>query len=263
MKKIDKKGVVKLIILIIFLITQIRAFNNSRANNIVDITAIVIDSSGLLTDENSTVIAINEGESGMAITLPDVLNTKKISKYFITQKEIIETYTETTQEEEVTQPETEEITTTEEALTDNEEAVSIEEVEPETGETSTTEEVVTEEENTTITGEVTTEERTTIVEMLPGQKIYLTQEEIDNLAITLTVEYDTKEVGSELFYNKKLTVKDEEDYEIISVSGYMPYDTEITLNEIDISTLENPSIYAYDKYICVFRKKTLEFYNKV
>lgn len=32
---------------------------------------------------------------------------------------------------------------------------------------------------------------------------------------------------------------------------------------IDLDGDENTQVYAYDKYICVFRKKTLEFYNKV
>lgn len=32
---------------------------------------------------------------------------------------------------------------------------------------------------------------------------------------------------------------------------------------IELDSTENTKIYAYEKYICVFRKKTLEFYNKV
>ena len=32
---------------------------------------------------------------------------------------------------------------------------------------------------------------------------------------------------------------------------------------IELDGDENTQIYAYDKYVCVFRKKTLEFYNKV
>lgn len=32
---------------------------------------------------------------------------------------------------------------------------------------------------------------------------------------------------------------------------------------IELEGGENAQVYAYDKYICVFRKKTLEFYNKV
>ena len=86
MKKIDKKGIVKLIFLIIFLIMQIKAFDNSRANKLTYITAKIVDFSGLLSEETSTLVAINEGDNGMAITLPNILNTKKVSKYFITKK---------------------------------------------------------------------------------------------------------------------------------------------------------------------------------
>ena len=32
---------------------------------------------------------------------------------------------------------------------------------------------------------------------------------------------------------------------------------------IELDGDDNTQVYAYDKYICVFRKKTLEFYNKV
>ena len=110
MKKIDKKGIVKLIFLIIFLIMQIKAFDNSRANKLTYITAKIVDFSGLLSEETSTLIAINEGDNGMAITLPNILNTKKVSKYFITKKKIIEN--ESTEE-----PETIEETVTEESIT--------------------------------------------------------------------------------------------------------------------------------------------------
>lgn len=33
--------------------------------------------------------------------------------------------------------------------------------------------------------------------------------------------------------------------------------------EIEIDGDENPQVYAFDKYICLFRRKTIEFYNKV
>ena len=166
MKKFNKKGIVKLIILIILIIMQIKAFDNSRANKLTYITAKIVDSGGLLSDENSTLIAINEGDNGMAITLPDFINTKKISKYIVTKKEIIETEN------------TEENTVQENVIP--EESSSIEE-------------------EVTVTEEVAAEDT---VEMLPGDKIYLTQEEIDNLAITLTVQYDTLEVEEQTLYNK-------------------------------------------------------------
>ncbi|MBQ2835280.1 MAG: hypothetical protein IJE68_00355 [Clostridia bacterium] len=200
MKKIDKKGIVKLIIFIILLIMQIRAFDNSRANKLTYVTAKITDLSGLLSEETSTMIAINEADSGIAITLPDFINTKKVTKYIVTKKEI-------TQSELETENETETTTETE--------------VEPET------------------------------VEMLPGEKVYLTQEEIDNLEIALTVEYDTIEVETQILYNKKLTVTDADDYELLSVLGYMPYDTVIETTEIDFFGVEDQIIETYPDSIII------------
>ena len=214
MKKINKKKIVMLIILTLMIIIEIKVFINSRANNLLEITAGIVDSRGILSDETCSLKAINEGDNGVAITLPEIINTKKISKYIITKKEIIETDIETP-ENEITENETPENETT----TEN---------------TNATENEVTTEENTTTT-----------VDMLPGEKIYLTQEEIENLEITLIVEYDTTEVNSQILYNKRLIVKDGEDYEVLSVSGYMPYDTEIETNEIDISSLENEILEKY------------------
>lgn len=38
---------------------------------------------------------------------------------------------------------------------------------------------------------------------------------------------------------------------------------QVNTKYIELNGDENTQVYAYDKYICVFRKKTLEFYNKV
>lgn len=89
MKKISKKNIFILIILIIFIIIQIRAFTNSRAKQFIDITADVIDNSSLLENEKYQMQAINSGESGYYITLPDIINNKKVSKYFVEEKEIV------------------------------------------------------------------------------------------------------------------------------------------------------------------------------
>lgn len=89
MKKISKKNIFILIILIIFIIIQIRAFTNSRAKQFIDITADIIDNSSLLENEEYQMQAINSGESGYYITLPDIINNKKVSKYFVEEKEIV------------------------------------------------------------------------------------------------------------------------------------------------------------------------------
>lgn len=90
MKKINKKKIIILIILIFMLIIQIKAFRDSNANKIIDITAKIMDVTGFLSDENFTLQAINEKESGMAVTLPSIVNEKKIKKYIIKEKQINE-----------------------------------------------------------------------------------------------------------------------------------------------------------------------------
>ena len=39
--------------------------------------------------------------------------------------------------------------------------------------------------------------------------------------------------------------------------------TEAKTKSIDLEGDDNTQVYAYEKYICVFRKKKLEYYNKV
>ena len=80
MKKNNKKRIVVLILLIIMIIIQIKAFKDSRANKLSTITAKIIDTSGLLSDEIYNLQAINEKESGTVIVLPSVINDKKIEK---------------------------------------------------------------------------------------------------------------------------------------------------------------------------------------
>ena len=80
MKKTNRKTMVISIILIIMIIIQIKAFTDSRANKITNVTAKIIDASGLLSEEICTLQAVNE-ESGTVITLPSVVNEKKVEKY--------------------------------------------------------------------------------------------------------------------------------------------------------------------------------------
>ena len=56
------------------LIIQIKAFTDSRANKLTNITAKIIDTSGILSDEICMLQAVNEAESGTVITLPSVVN---------------------------------------------------------------------------------------------------------------------------------------------------------------------------------------------
>ena len=63
-------------------------------------------------------------------------------------------------------------------------------------------------------------ENNTIQEKLPGDEIYLTNEEKENKKIELKVEYDSKELDGEILYNKVLSV--EHDSYNIKIEGFMP-----------------------------------------
>ena len=228
MKKKNKRGIVNLIILVILLIAQVKVFKDSRANNVTYITANIIDAKGLLSTETSSIIAVNDGENGMAIVLPDILNTKRVSKYIVTKKEII------TKED--IQENVEETTSIDNTIAT---PVTVEE----TLENYTVEQINVEE--TTQPSEQVKTEIVEEVEMLPGEKVYLTQEETENLAITLKAEYDTIEVNSQTLFNRKISYVDEDEYELLVISGYMPQDATIQTNEIDITDITNEILEKY------------------
>lgn len=99
MKKINrKKTLIITIILIISLIVIVKLLDNAKADDLVEINANIIDNTGLLSDANYTIIASNEGEYGYSITLPDTVNNKKISKYYIENKNIVNDETNLTNE---------------------------------------------------------------------------------------------------------------------------------------------------------------------
>ena len=86
MKKINKKRIVLLIILICLLILQIKAFTDSQANKLLEITLVAKDNENLLEDISEKIEATDEGKSGYSLVLPEVVNEKVVSKYYITEK---------------------------------------------------------------------------------------------------------------------------------------------------------------------------------
>lgn len=186
MRKINKKKVVMAIILIVILIIEIKAFTDSRANKITEITANIIDTSGLLSDETIDLQATDEKDIGTAITLPDIINQKKIKNYIVEKKEI-----EREDENEVLNN-----------ITENESSNS--------------------------------EDSQTI---LPGEKIYLTKQELKDKKIVLKVEYETKEKEDKLLYNK--TIEQEIDTNKITISGFMPESAQIKVENSNLEQVKD------------------------
>ena len=294
MKKNNKKRIVILIILIVMLIIQIKAFTDSRAKKLTDITAKIVDTSGLLSDEIYMLQAVNEEESGIVITLPSVVNEKKIEKYIVEVKQIQETEESknSTQNKElenstevidIEKVETEENTTqvieenkeeqvetiqkenTEEQTNTKQEEVAQEKVEVESDEKMETEKEVEEinvepkieEEIETNPETLQTElnelseqpenieriEKTEPIEQsqqteqiitqekLPGEKLYLTEQEIEAGEITLKAIYETKQKNEQSLYNKVLETETEEHK--ITIVGYMPSEAKINVEKVE------------------------------
>ena len=276
MKKTSKKYIVILIILIILIIVGLKAFMSSKANKQIEITANFSDLNKMANDEKTTILATNDGENGMEIILPEFANEKKVSKYIITKKDIINDETESTKTESAKTEDTKtESTKTESTKTENTKTESTKTENTKTESTKTestktestktestkTESTKTESTKTESTKSESTETKNTnaeenqinntVVEKLPGEKIYLTQEEIENNTINFEVIYDTIEIEGKLFYSKKVAYKDEDNYELVAVLGYMPENTQINVTEIDVSGLEEEISRNYSNMLLV------------
>ena len=281
MKKTSKKYIVILIILIILIIVGLKAFMSSKANKQIEITANFSDLNKMANDEKNTILATNDGENGMEIILPEFANEKKVSKYIITKKDIINDETESTKTESAKTEDTKtestktestktentktESTKTENTKTENTKTESTKTESTKTESTKTestkTESTKTESTKTESTKSESTETKNTnaeenqinntVVEKLPGEKIYLTQEEIENKTINFEVIYDTIEIEGKIFYSKKVAYKDEDNYELVAVLGYMPENTQINVTEIDVSGLEEEISRNYSNMLLV------------
>ena len=176
MKKLNKGKIIILIVLLILIIFELVAFRNSRAENIIIISATYADSIEKVSAITENIEAKSEDESGYCVVLPDMVNNKKVLKYYVMQKTI-----------------TNDI------------------------ETNSAENETVEDESS--------------VEMLPGDKLYLTKEELETKKIELKLEYDTKDN----LYNQKLTANS--DKFNIEVEGYFPLDSTLNVNIVEKDAL--------------------------
>lgn len=76
----------------------------------------------------------------------------------------------------------------------------------------------------------------TQVEKFPGDKVFLTEEEIENSSITIKVQYDTKKIGETELYKKQIESTQEE--KLIKIIGYMPRNAEIKVEKVSIEQVE-------------------------
>ncbi len=222
MKKSNKRRIFISILLLLFIIAMIIAFANSRANKILEITTIAVDSDNLIEDETVTLHSFNEGESGFSITLPEIINDKMVTSYLFMEKiedgeEVVKDEPVEEIVEEIQEQQEENQTPNEENIIDSEEKID------ETSEETTVEEEVKKENS--------------IIEKKPGDKIYLDSEELENKLVKLVVKYDFIEKEEKKLYNKKLSQDINE--KNIEIKAYMPQDATIKVTEVSTSKTEN------------------------
>jgi len=208
MKKLNKKRIAILIFLVIVVIFEIIAFKDSRANKMIEVTLATIDNSGFLDVEETTIYAINGEESGYYIFLPEYINEKKAVKYIVKQQTIKTQNKDTNKENSIKENIVEE-----NIVNQIEENVLISnEIESNTKTTVETTEIIEE-----------------IVEKLPNDKIFLTEEEVKNKSISIKVEYDNLEKEEQKYYYKQIEQKINN--HIVKIKGYMPLDAKVKVEE--------------------------------
>ena len=234
MKKNHKRNVLKLILIILFLILLIKAFSNSKAKKVLEITANIKDSEKIVKDEKYIIQALNEEKNKVSIVLPNVINEKEINEYLVIEKELNNN------------------------LENN--IISKENISENNLEKNIEENIINNQNNIIINNNKIDKSeninKKKLVYKRPGDKIYLTQEEIKNKSIDLEVIYQTKKVKDVVLYSKVLQNKKEdriekkeinnnieeknnlEDIEIqndntITLKGYMPFDAMIKVTRIN------------------------------
>lgn len=259
MKKISKKKLIWLIVATLFVIIEIKAFTGSRADKLLEINTNIVDASGLLDMEKVALEASSQNEAGYYIILPEYINGKKASKYFIEEKSIIsEDDNSSESENHIGNNSTIESTENIDNIEDNQEAESVNTTEetqiiekeepsneseneteyiPETQDNTEEPKTNNEEENQTQENE--TEEiqenepnidiQTIIqnsVEKAPGEKVFLTNEELKNKETSLIVEYIKSQNSDGSFFYYKHIEKNVDNNNVI-IEGNMPADSEV------------------------------------
>ena len=244
MKKVNKRRLIVLILILVILIVEIKAFTDSMASKLLDITANIVDNSSLLSDQEYQMKAITGGESGYYITLPEMVNNKKISKYIIEQKEIKKEQKEESTNTNVINDSDGKVENTINTVNSNDNnnsnSTSSNITNNITTKSTNTINTVTDSNNTNTESNETTnkiekEESKNItttqtkIEKKAGENLYLTEEEIENKKINLVVEYDKKEKNEKTLY--KTSIEQKINNNNIKIDGYMPYDAQIKIEE--------------------------------
>lgn len=219
MKKHTKFKLAILILLVILIIVELIAFKNSRANKIIEMNISLTDSDQVVDSVNQTWSALSDENENYYILLPEYIGSNRVSKYENTSSNInIEAKIANDIKE--TNATIENNTNYKAQGND----ISNETVNP----------------NNTINSNGTSSKNEEVANSKtykPGDKIYLSQSDIENKSINLKVTYDKKENNGLSLYYKNINA--EVNSRKIQIEGYMPEDSKIEAKEIGKEQVEN------------------------
>ncbi len=236
---ISKKRIITLICIIMLVLFEIVAFKNSRANKIIEITASIIDDAQMLEVAQIKLEAANSGASGYYLTLPEYIENKKVGTYFIEEKNINQdeetgSEEEENQEDESLLEEEASYEITQENLEENVQENEQIDVQEEKEQVNTVDDQT----------ETVSSESSNIIKKQPGEVLYLTQTEVEEQSITLTVSYNYYEKNEQVLYEQRIQTEIDDDEDgtndtTIIVDGYMPLGSVVSATNVYMETIED------------------------
>ena len=270
MRRINKKKIIALILLITVIIIEIVAFRNSTADRVIEMSVKLIDADQELETVAQTWSAISSDNS-YYVTLPEYVGDKKVNEYRITSNlsqnnngtetntvnngentvdnttnnNVNNVIENTTNENSNSTTEntangsnnnsnsntnnttSNEIQENTNSLTENSNTNS---AESQISETTKTVKEITANSST----QITTNNKT--VTYKPGDRLNLTEAEIESNEITITVIYDYKNYNNQKLYYKNIS--QEIDNRIIRAEGYMPVNSSLDIKKVEENEIE-------------------------
>ena len=83
MRRLNKRKTAIILIVMIMLLVEIIILGLSRANNIKEIHTTIIDYGEKLEDDNLILDAINSGKDSYYVVLPNMINNKVVTSYYV------------------------------------------------------------------------------------------------------------------------------------------------------------------------------------
>lgn len=272
MRRINKKKIIALILLITVIIIEIVAFRNSTADRVIEMSVKLIDADQELETVAQTWSAISSDNS-YYVTLPEYVGDKKVKEYRIisnlsqnnngTTTNTVNDGESTNTVDNITNTISNNITenttnensnsTTENTANgsnnnsnNNTNNITSNEIQENTNSliensnTNSTESQISE--TTKTVKEITANSSTQIttnnktVTYKPGDRINLTEAEIESNEITITVIYDYKNYNNQKLYYKNIS--QEIDNRIIRAEGYMPVNSSLDIKKVEENEIE-------------------------